>query len=99
VGILQAERNLMPVLQIPQEDTMLILGEIRGQLRELIHNSNNNAAKLDSLSIRVAALEGEKDRREGASGVLTTVLKSPLIGWLTGAAISAWAILTGRVHI
>lgn len=78
---------------------MLILGEIRGQLRELIHTGNNTASKLDALGIRVAALEGEKDRREGASGVLTTVLKSPLIGWMTGAAISAWAILTGKVHI
>jgi hypothetical protein len=83
----------------PQDDTMLILGEIRGQLRELIHTGNNTSSKVDALGIRVAALEGEKDRREGASGVLTTILKSPLIGWLTGAAISAWAILTGKVHL
>jgi hypothetical protein len=81
------------------DDTLLILGEIRGQLRELIHNSNNNAAKLDALSIRVAALEGEKNRREGASGLVHLVLKSPAIGWLVGAAITAWAVLTGKVQL
>jgi hypothetical protein len=52
-------------------------------------HGNNTSSKLDALGIRVAALEGEKDRREGASGVLTTVLKSPLIGWLTGRRESA----------
>jgi hypothetical protein len=82
-----------------QDDTLLILGEIRGQLRELIHNSNNNAAKLDALSIRVAALEGEKNRREGANGVFQFVLKSPAVAWFVGAAITAWALLTGKAHL
>jgi hypothetical protein len=87
----------MPTRQ-PQDDTMLILGEIRGQLRELIHNSNNNAAKLDALAIRVAALEGEKNRREGATGIIATVLKSPLIGWIVGAGFTVWALVTGKLH-
>ena len=80
-------------------NTLLLLGEIRGQLRELIHTGNNNSTKLDALGIRVAALETERNRREGASGLIQSFLKSPAIGWLVGAAISAWAILTGKVHI
>lgn len=77
----------------------LILGEIRGQLRELVHNSNNNSAKLDALGLRVAQLETERNRRDGALGVIQMFLKSPMVGWLVGAAVTAWAVLTGKVHI
>lgn len=76
-----------------------MLGQIQGQLRELIHSSNNNGQKLEALSSRVAALEAANDRRDGAAGVFQMIFKSPAIGWLAGAAISAWAMLTGKVHI
>lgn len=89
----------MPPRQPPADDLMFILGEIKGQLRELIHTSNNTSAKVDGLAVRVAALEGAENRREGAQGVLHTVMKSPLMGWMVGAAISVWAVLTGKVHI
>lgn len=78
---------------------LLLLGEIKGQMRELIHNGNNNSAKLDALGLRVASLETERNRRDGASGLIHMILKSPAIGWLVGAAITAWAILTGKVHV
>lgn len=76
-----------------------LLGQIQGQLRELIHSSNNNGQRLEALSSRVAALEASNDRREGANGVIQSIMKSPAIGWLVGAAITAWAILTGKVHV
>lgn len=79
-------------------NTLLLLGEIRGQLRELIHNSNNNSQKLDALAIRVTALESDKNRREGAQGVFHTLLKSPALGWLIGGATMIWAFLTGRLQ-
>jgi hypothetical protein len=91
----------MPTQRPPSEsdpNTMMLLGEIRGQLRELIHNGNNNSAKLDALGLRVAALENRNSRQDGAAGVVGTIMKSPAIGWLVGAAISAWAVLTGKVH-
>ena len=97
------------------DTTGMMLGEIKGQMRELIHNVNNMATKLDALTRevvsnsdlpgkvkeldgRVTVLEGDKNKRDGASGVVATVMKSPAIGWLVGAAVSAWAILTGKVH-
>lgn len=83
----------------PDVNTAMILGEIRGQLRELIHTGNNNAMKLDALGTRVMQLEAKDSRRDGATGVIQALLKSPTLGWLVGAAISAWAILTGRVQI
>jgi hypothetical protein len=82
-----------------EPNSLLLLGEIRGQLRELIHASNNNAMKLDAVVGRVAVLEARDQRREGAQGVVAAVMRSPALGWLVGAAISAWAILTGKVHI
>lgn len=75
-----------------------LLGEIKGKLGELVHSSNNNGQKIEALSVRVAALEVANERRAGAAGVVQMILKSPAIGWLVGAVISAWAILTGRVH-
>jgi hypothetical protein len=77
---------------------LLLLGEIRGQLRELIHTGNNTAAKIDALALRVSALETDKNRREGAVSMWTMILKSPALAWLVGAAVTAWAILSGRVQ-
>jgi hypothetical protein len=51
------------------------------------------------LSARIQALEAESHRRSGATSLVNVLLKSPALGWLVGAAISAWAILTGKVHV
>lgn len=94
----------------------MILGELRGQMREVIHGMNNLSSKVDGLSreviglgslagemadmkSRIAVLEIGHNRREGATGILAALLKSPALGWLVGAAITAWAILTGKVHV
>lgn len=101
----------------------MILGEVRGQMRELVHTINNLSMKFDGLSreviglgplasdiadvkaktsaldVRLAALEADRNRRDGATGIVALILKSPALGWLAGAAISAWVILTGKVHV
>lgn len=82
-----------------EPNSLLLLGEIRGQLRELIHSSNNMGMKVDALSLRVSALEGANMRREGAAGIVGAILRSPALGWLVGAAVTAWAILTGKVTL
>ena len=76
----------------------LLLGEIRGQMRELIHSTNSAGMKIDALAARVSALEAEHNRRQGATNLLQALLKSPAFGWLVGIAVSAWAILSGKVH-
>lgn len=75
------------------------IGELTGQVREQIHIGNNNAAMLTSLGERMLKLEKANERREGAAGVVQAILKSPTLGWFVGAAITAWAILTGKVHV
>lgn len=75
------------------------VGELTAQVREQIHISNNTQAMVQALGERLRKLEDNDHRREGAAGIVQTILKSPLIGWLVGAAISAWAILTGKVQI
>jgi hypothetical protein len=42
----------------PSDSTMMILGEVRGQLREIIHNMNNQALKNDAVAAQLAKLEG-----------------------------------------
>ena len=101
----------------------MILGEMRGQLRELVHNVNNLSAKVDALGqgftglsrevgtlvalvgdvallkVRLDSVEKQQERREGAAGIVKLIGSSPALGWLVGAAITAWAILTGKVEI
>lgn len=70
-------------------NALLLLGEIRGQLRELIHTGNNNSAKLDALGLRVAALEADKNRRDGAFGFFEWFVKNwpAVIGFVVLIAI------------
>ena len=94
----------------------MILGEMRGQLREVVHSMNSLTQKFDTLSreviglaglgaemtdmkARMADLEADRNRRDGAVGVVETIIKSPLIGWFVGLAITALAIVKGWVHI
>lgn len=87
------------------------VGEISGQLRELIHKQNNMEMKLDGaierlltlptaaevadLRQRVDALERANDRRDGATGAVAGILKSPAFGWIVGLAATAFAAIKG----
>lgn len=89
------------------------VGEISGQLREMYHAQNNMAQKvdfltekallapttasLDELTKRIDALEAERDRRDGATGVLSAIVRSPAAGWLVGVAIAAFALIKGEI--
>lgn len=42
----------------PIDTTAMMLGEMKGQLRELIHNLNNMSAKIDGLTERVVGAAG-----------------------------------------
>lgn len=71
------------------------VGEISGQLRELVHSQNNTQSDFQALAARVAALEADKNRSDGAKGVLAAVMRSPMAAW--GAAIIAaiWGAFKG----
>lgn len=79
------------------EDVMLILGEMRGQLREIVHTINNASQKIEALSMRVAALEAESHRRSGERGVVAAIIGSRALGWVATAAIGIYAFLAERV--
>lgn len=87
------------------------VGEISGQLRELIHQQNNMAQKLEGLTTkmfetparsdfeklekRVEALEAEHHRNTGAKGVVLGFLKSPIAAWIAAAIAAAYAYIKG----
>src|SRR4051794_9268529 len=76
-----------PALENLDTGIVLILGEIRGQMRELIHSTNATGLKIDALAARVSALEAEHNRRQGASNVVRVLLRSPVLGWLVGVSV------------
>lgn len=55
--------------------------------------------RIKAMDDRLLALERAQQRETGARNAIAIILKSPAIGWLAGAAITAWAILTGKVHL
>jgi hypothetical protein len=83
------------------------VGEISGQLRELIHQQNNMAMKLDGLTERmltsptrsdfekleqrVEALEAERHRNDGVRGFVLGLMRSPVAAWLAAAIAFAYA--------
>lgn len=87
------------------------VGEISGQLREVIHSVNNMAQKVDGmterlltspttadfekLERRVEALEAERHRNDGAKGVLGAVMKSPVAAWIAAVVAAAYGAFKG----
>lgn len=98
------------------ENVAFAIGEIRGQLREVIHTMNNTAQKVDAigekvmlaaalpeamtnLSARLTALEAERNRRDGATGIISTIMRSPTLGWIVGGVTTILLALTGRLDL
>jgi len=68
-------------------------------LVERVIGTSELPAKVKELEARIALLEAADQRRKGATGFAGMLLKSPALGWLVGAATSAWALLTGKAHL
>lgn len=75
------------------ESALLLLGEIKGQMRELIQGVNSTNAKVDALSLRVAHLEASENERKGERNIITLFLKSPAVAWIAAGLAAAWAYL------
>lgn len=89
----------------------LAVGEMRGQLREIVHGQNDmrqkvdfltekallapTAATVEALTKRIDALEADRDRRDGATNLGVAILKSPTLGWVVGIVVAALAAIKG----
>ena len=87
------------------------VGEISGQLREMIHRQSNMEQKLDGLvergfksattddieklTRRIEALEAEKNRSDGAKGVFAAFLKSPVAAWCAAIVAAVFGAIKG----
>lgn len=84
----------------------LAVGEMRGQLRELIHANGNMAQKVDvlaekawqaptsaqydALARRIESLEVERNRNDGAKGVFAAILQSRFAAWIAATIGAAY---------
>ena len=96
--------NAVSALRDDMREDKKILQEVRDSLTRLEGADHptkirENRKAIDALGVRVSALEAAQNKREGAVGLTQVIMKSPALGWLVGAAITAWAVLTGRVDI
>lgn len=74
------------------------LGEIRGQLREMIHNQNNHAMKQDGMSDRLARLDSVPEQLTKIEDRLTSLETDRhrrdgamgFGGWLVKSPLVAW---------
>ncbi len=68
------------------------------RLEERNERINRLEDTVRTIDTRVDVLLKDKDRRDGATGFAMALVKSPAFAWLVGIAVSAWAILSGKVH-
>lgn len=81
------------------EALTVLTADMRDARERLIRIESNQLDRtVQSHATRLDALEREKDRRDGATGIIATLWKSPVAGWLALLAGGAWAVLTGRIH-
>lgn len=89
------------------------VGEISGQMRELIHQQNNMAQKIDGMTERqftaptgaeideikrrVSLLEAEKNRSDGAKGVFAALMKSPVAAWAAALIAALYGAIKGGI--
>lgn len=91
----QITAQLREMVHSQNNTTMAMTGLEQG-LGKRIDGTNT---ELRALSARVSALESANERREGATGVVSAILRSPVIGWVVGGVVTLWAILTGKIHL
>ena len=87
----------MDRIQHNQDTMQASVADIRERVIGI--ETQGHGAALSALMMRVTALENDAMRREGAKGVIETLLKSPALGWLVGALTAAWTIVTGRLSL
>lgn len=71
------------------------LGEIVERLVRI--ESNKVDSRVTALETKVEQMEAERNQRVGMARAVDLIIKSPAVGWLVGAAVTAWLILSGRV--
>ncbi len=97
IEALRANTEVLKGMQADLKEDRKLIADVRERVIRI--ESNRVDRRVEDLERDVDGLKADKDQRDGATGMVRTILKSPAIGWLVGAAITAWAILTGRVHI
>jgi hypothetical protein len=87
----------------PLDTTGMMLGEMKGQLRELIHNLNSMSAKIDSLTERVAGAAGLPAKVRELEDRIRSLEADKnkrdgamgLGAWLTRSPVIAWLAAAG----
>lgn len=84
-------------VQTKQDATQLQVTDIRDRVIGM--EARDHGSLIAAQGARITALETTNQRREGATGVIETMLKSPTLGWLVGAITTVWLAVTGRLDL
>lgn len=88
---------------------LMVIGEMRGQMREMIHTQNNTLQQVQNMAAivmataglpeRVAALEKADNLRDGRDGVIAAFTRSPALGWIVGGVSTVVLWLAGKIQL
>lgn len=62
----------------------------------MLEQSKLVVEELKSLKNKVESLEEKDNKREGATNIVTLIVKSPVIAWVLAVIMGVWAYLMGR---
>lgn len=70
------------------------LGDIVSRLVRI--EANKVDSRVTALEAEIEQLKAERNQRAGMAKIAEWTFKSPLIGWLVGAAATVWFLLNGK---
>lgn len=71
-----------------------VLGEINERLIRI--EANKVDSRVAALEAEIEQLKAERNQRVGMARLVEMIFKSPLIGWIVGAAGLVWFMLNGK---
>lgn len=70
------------------------LGEIVERLVRI--ESNEVDSRVKAIEAEIEHIKAERNQRAGMAKLMEWIFKSPLMGWIVGAAATVWFLLNGK---
>lgn len=94
---MESVQQTQTAIQGKQDAMQIQVSDIRDKVISI--EARDHGSLIAALTARITVLETDMNKRDGATGVIAAVMKSPLAGWLALAVASIWAVATARLEL